>query len=660
MREPSRKELEDKVRKHRRLYYAGEPEITDEAFDAIEDTLRRFYPDSPVLAETGAPPEGGWPKFEHSMKMNSLNKVNSVDELEQWASKHSRVGPAYSWSEKMDGISIALYYYRGELSKAVTRGDGEAGEVITRNVLKMQGVPRTIGEFFQHGEHQHIELSDEYKEFTGCVRGEIVVRKPHFEKLEGDYSNTRNAAAGISRRQSDPSECKWLTVYAYDLVTFENGAFEPSVTTVPHNELKKFEQLQKMGFYTPSHGCGSRIDYIGEVYEHYADEKRDGLNYDIDGLVVRLNDEVDFQKAGWSSKRPRGAVAIKFANETAITTLTEVKWQVGRSGRITPVAIYEPVELAGAVCERANLHNWDNVKDLGLCIGDEIVVERAGDVIPDVREVLATAFDTNMVRSPLRCPECDGPTEFDGAYLMCISKDCPAKLPGRISKWLEACGVLGWGDYVIEAICEHGLVNKAPDLYLIASSRQRYEAFMDMENANGARLGESRAESLINDLFDNTEIELAKFIKGLGIPLCGERFARRAIETGFDTLQKLREASVEDLRTVPKVGPKKAVAFRSGIREREELIRDFLDYVTIEEISGPLDGLSFCATGSLSEGRKKIYKRIEEAGGTTKSGVSKSLDYLICNDKNATSSKAKKARRYETPIITEDELREMM
>jgi DNA ligase (NAD+) len=644
MREPSRKELEDKVRKHRRLYYAGKPEISDEAFDAIEDQLRRFYPNSPVLAETGAPGESGWPKFEHSMKMNSLNKVNSVEEMEGWASKHSRVGPAYSWSEKLDGISIALYYYRGELVRAVTRGNGEAGEVITRNVLLMNGVHRTIGH------------SDEYEEFTGCVRGEIVVRKPHFDKLEGEYSNTRNAAAGIARRQSDPRECKWLTVYAYDVVEFDSGTLEDtSVTTRPANELKKFDQLQKMGFYTPSHGCGSRIDYIGEVYEHYADEKREGLNYDIDGLVVRLTDEVDFQDAGWSSERPKGAVAIKFANETAVTTLTEVKWQVGRSGRITPVAIYEPVELAGAVCERANLHNWNNVEDLGLCIGDEIVVERAGDVIPDVREVLSTAFDTNMVRSPLRCPECSGPTEFDGAYLMCISKDCPAKLPGRISKWLEACGVLGWGDAAVEAICEDGMVESVNGLYALTPD---YLASLSYDS--GVSIGGSRGRAMIVELQENSTLELAKFIKGLGIPLCGERFARRAIETGFDTLEKLQEASVQDLRTVPKVGPKKAVAFRSGIREREELIRDFLDYVTIEEISGPLDGLSFCATGSLSEGRKKIYKRIEEAGGTTKSGVSKSLDYLICNDKNATSSKAKKARRYETPIITEDELREMM
>jgi DNA ligase (NAD+) len=348
-------------------------------------------------------------------------------------------------------------------------------------------------------------------------------------------------------------------------------------------------------------------------------------------------------------------VAIKFANETAVTTLTEVKWQVGRSGRITPVAIYEPVELAGAVCERANFHNWNNVEDLGLCIGDEIVVERAGDVIPDVREVLSTAFDTNMVRSPLRCPECSGPTEFDGAYLMCISKDCPAKLPGRISKWLEACGVLGWGDAAVEAICEDGMVESVNGLYALTPD---YLASLSYDS--GVSIGGSRGRAMIVELQENSTLELAKFIKGLGIPLCGERFARRAIETGFDTLEKLQEASVQDLRTVPKVGPKKAVAFRSGIREREELIRDFLDYVTIEEISGPLDGLSFCATGSLSEGRKKIYKRIEEAGGTTKSGVSKSLDYLICNDKNATSSKAKKARRYETPIITEDELREMM
>lgn len=646
------KAIEEQIRHHRRMYYNGVPEISDAAFDALEDELRRLAPDSPVLKETGAPPEGSWPKVEHRMDMNSLNKVNDTHGLRNWAQKVEIAAyedgrfadtdgvprNGWSWSEKMDGISIALYYERGELVQAVTRGDGKIGEDITRNVLMMYGAVQW--------------LPEKYEDWTGAVRGEIVMRKSHFEEVQEEYANTRNAAAGIARRQSDPEDCGLLTIYAYDIVTFGGKDNKGKVT--PATEFDKFNLLEDMGFRIPAFGCGARLDAIENLYEQYADHIRDGLNYDIDGLVVRPNLRPIFDVCGWSSGRPKGAVAIKFANETAITTLKDVKWQVGRSGRITPVAIFEPVELVGASIERASLYNCDYIRELKLWHGDTILVSRANDVIPRVEEVVKKST-SRPVSPPAACPVCSAATEFDGAYLMCPNKSCDAKLPGQISKWLDACGVLGWGDAAIEAICDTMLVKWVPDIY-----RLPVRDLAPLKYDSGVTIGESRAKAMLDELEDNKTLELAKFIKGLGIPNCGERFARRAIETGLDSLQKLREATVEELRGVPKVGPKKAAAFHSGIRAKAELIDALLTHVTIEEISGPLDGLSFCATGSLSESRKVIYKRIEEAGGTTKSSVSKSLSYLICNDKSATSSKAKKARKYGVPIITEAELQEMM
>jgi DNA ligase (NAD+) len=639
-------DLECKIRYHRDLYYNEEPEISDAAFDALVDTLRVVDPESEVLDETGAPvsEKTPWEKKRHSMPMMSLNKVNSVEELADWSNKVQiavanegltiRTMQRWAISEKMDGISIALHYEAGELTEAITRGDGLIGEDIIDNVRMMRGAPEFINGF------------------NGWVRGEIVLEHDLWEKHFPDMSNPRNAASGIAKSISPEKRwrCAYLSVYAYDM-------YAPDHAHEWGDEYGKFDRLLELGFTVPFHR--ERVSYkaLVDTFDLYRDELRDSLNYDIDGLVIRYNEQRGWDAIGKSNDRPLGSVALKFENPAATTTLEDIEWQVGKTGRITPVAIFEAIDFDGAMVSRATLHNLDNFRDLKLYPEATIVVERANEVIPQVKEVVKSKEQSyrSEFLDPTECPACGAETERDGAFLICPGADCPAQLSGHVGKWLDACGVLGWGGQVIDALVEQGMVETIDDLYWIVD-----EEFAKLRYGSGVKVGGSRAKAMLSELRANTKIDLARFIKGLNIPQCGERLATRAIETGFDTIEKLRAATETEMRTVPKVGPKKATAFVSGLREKRHLIDKLLNEVVITERGGSLDGKSFCATGSLSESRKVIYNRIKDAGGTTKSSVTKSLDYLICNDKGAISSKAKKARKYGTPIITEDELKEMV
>lgn len=351
--------LEGRIQAARDAYYNGTPTVSDEQYDAWVDELRKLSPTSPAVTAIGAPvPDTSeWKKARHGFVMGSLDKVNTPDELAEWARTYNTLPPtrgipALFVTEKLDGISIHLRYEDGKLVQAITRGDGTTGEDITRNVLLMQNVQTSIAGF------------------TGSIRGEVVLLKSDHRAHFADYANPRNAASGVSKRY-DGKGCEHLTVIPYQVV--EGRDF----TT----EAEQLEWLGAQGFQLPD---WSVTHNPAEVWLRYQQGHRDALDYDIDGLVVRVNDIARQQSFGDKDGRPRAAVAFKFAPAARETTLRRIEWQVGGTGRLTPVAVFDPVNLLGAVVTNASVYNVKYIRDLGLTIGARIVVARGGDVIPKV------------------------------------------------------------------------------------------------------------------------------------------------------------------------------------------------------------------------------------------------------------------------------------
>ncbi len=625
-------ELAERLSAYRKKYYEGEPAISDEAYDALEDELRRLAPAHPVLAKVGSPVAAdNWEKARHEIPMGSLNKVTNADEIEEWVARcdalldkdgQAPIRDDLYVAEKLDGISIELIYRDGRFVDGITRGDGEIGERITANVERMRGVPLRIAHSGR--------LS---------VRGEIILRLTDMKEHFADYTSPRNAAAGTARRLDGVGN-EHLTVLCYDL------AEELDLAT----EVEKFELLRGLGFATPNTYRGS-FDQVVVIYEEYSSAKRVSLDYEIDGLVVRANDLAKQGALGELNRRPRGAVAFKFASPMKVSRVREILWDTGPSGRVTPVAIVEPVVLAGAKVQRASLHNVANVARLGIGVGDEVVVSRRNDVIPYIEEV--TEHVSEAAAPPERCPICDAPLTLEGEYLMCRNAVCPALVEGRIHNWIDAIGALEWGDKLVATVVEKGLVKEPLDLYRLSVD----------DIANLERHGQKSAENALGQLTSRLPLKLETFLAALGIEGFSTQTARLVVMAGLDHIDDLLAASEEELAAIKGLGELKAKAIVAGLEaRRDEIAR--LRAFGIEPVSvadaGPLGGKSFCITGTHSRPRKELVQLIEDAGGRVVSSVTKELHYLIIADPSSTSSKATKARRYGTELIDEATLLSMI
>lgn len=349
--------LENKLLLWQDAYYNSEPLVPDSIYDAAYDELRRTNPDSFVLKIVGASPKSGWPKAYHRIPMGSLDKVNTVPEFNKWFPDVPCVV-----SEKLDGISVAVEYNNGKFVRAITRGrDNEPGEVITRNVSLMQGVPKAIP-------NNSSEI---------WVRGEIILNKQNFETYFNGSSNPRNCASGVARREGDGyEECQYLTLMSYRIYNL-NGKLATS-------RLNEFEILKEYGFNVPFFKFVNNAKDVENIYNEYIDTRRSTLNYDIDGLVIDVNSLELAEELGEVNNRPKGSIAFKFPHETAVTTLRDIRWQVGNSGRVTPVGLFDAVQLAGANVEKATLHNAGRVEHLKLSKDCSILVSRRNDCIPAI------------------------------------------------------------------------------------------------------------------------------------------------------------------------------------------------------------------------------------------------------------------------------------
>jgi len=634
-------------------YNESNPIMSDEEFDKLLDTFKSLYPNDPLLKTIGAPVDrsSGWTKATHKIPMGSLSKVTNDDEFNKWSKKS--IAAYYCLSEKLDGISIDLEYENGVIVKAITRGDGEIGENITKNVIQMQNVKLTIDDF------------------TGSIRGEIVLKQADFdaityiqnERLEIPITNMRNGASGLAKRQ-DGKYSEYLSIIYYDItgyyqfksqkfIALENYGLPTAIVTLHEDMANKY-------YVT--------MEDVNRIYQEYENSKRAGLDYEIDGLVIEINAQDEYDRLGINSdNRPNGAVAYKFPSIKRETKLLDITWQLGNTGTITPVAELEPVKMGGVTVKRASLHNLQIFKDLDVRVNDTVLVSRRGDVIPQIERVVERDSQDVYFGMPVNCPECDNELKVDGKFLVCDNSKCSGVMIGTILKWLRTTGMAskGIGEKTIEKLFSLGLIQLPSDLYKIKES--------DISNLEG--FGKRSAEKFVSIVQSHKEVPLAEFIGGLNMKNFSTSMAKLLVDSDFDTLDKMRNITVNELVKIKGIEIKTADGFLTGLYERKDVIDSLINVgVTIKEnkvmetnLNGVLLGKSFCFTGKVeaTDADGNRYKRgmlealVIENGGTTKN-VSNGLTYLVQADPSSQSSKTVKALKLGVEIISDVEFLEML
>jgi DNA ligase (NAD+) len=622
--------LVDRIQKARAAYYNGSAIIPDSVYDGLIAQLRFLDPSNQELANVGAPPSGEWETYVHEVEMGSLDKCNTSDEFLSWHRKYC-TGKACT-SLKLDGLSGGLTYVNGQLVRGVTRGAGKEGEDITRNIVRMNGVP--------------LELPSNQPIQNCHVRVEILLTKSALDTVNSllsedeKYKNTRNAASGIARKLTGDL-CHHLTVMAYRIITDDVEIL---------TEEQAFTTLKDIGFVTPDFNVMNPKD-VPSYVEKYNLDTRPSLDFDIDGIVVSNNSIDEQMKFGSNQSRPYGSIAYKFEAEEFETDILGYVDQVGNSGYITPVGIVLPVDILGATITRVSLHNYDFIKDNQIGVGSRVGLIRANDVIPYVNSVFTQG--DKVITPPEVCPVCGEKTCFDGVRLLCPNYHCPAQVKGRISNWISKLGVMEWGETLVDKLVDSKLVSDVSDIYKLTVA--------DLEKID--RMGKRSATKCIKERDKVKEIPLSLFIGALSIPMVGENTMKLVVEK-FTTLEELQKASAASFKDIDRVGPSKAKSLADGLRDNKELIDKLIANGVV--ISKPavkgtkLAGVSFCFTGKSNLSRDELKKRAELAGATVKGSVGKGLNYLVMADPDSTSSKAQDARKLGTICISEQQFLELI
>ncbi|MBX3221001.1 MAG: NAD-dependent DNA ligase LigA [Labilithrix sp.] len=618
-------ELAELVRKYKDAYYNGQPLVSDAAYDELEEELRALDPANAILQSVGAPVAvTEWEKARHAIPMGSLNKAVNEAEFRQWAARCDQLGAESSLApissdllvtEKLDGLSLAVNYEKGKLVEAITRGDGHVGERITPNARRMKGVPARLPE-----------------PLTVSIRGEIILKLSDMKiGFPGTDAPPRNRAAGTSKRY-DGAGCEHLSVKFYDL---EGGDTE--LTT----EKQKYERLVELGLDVPPFAV-TDLDGALRIHAEYATKKRAELDYEIDGLVVRANDLRAQELLGELGDRPRAAVAYKFPSLAKISRVVAINWETGPTGRVTPIANVEPVEIGGAVVQFVSLHNVSNVERLGIGVGHEVLVSRRNDVIPYLEEVVVKHGPSTTI--PTECATCGAALGRRGEYLVCTNRECRAIVEGRLRRWVGTQDILEWGDKLIAQLVEAKLVREPADLY-----RLKVEDIAGLE-----RRGALIAKKVLDNLKAKLPLSLPVFLASLGMDDFALETAKLLVGNGYDTLEKVQAATAEEIAALKGMGAIKARSVVAGLAARAEEIQRLLDAGVVPvapSAGGVLSGKSFCFTGALPRPRKEYEALVEEHGGTVLSGVTKDLTYLVMSDPGSASTKAEKARKYGVQCI---------
>lgn len=628
--------LENLILRYQDSYYNGEAEISDAEFDSLWDELKLLDPDNELFQKVGAD-SGNFPKARHRIPMGSQEKAADPQAFLSWAEKHRYA--EYLVEYKLDGASLELQYDNGVLVRAVTRGDGETGDVITANAKKMRGVVPCL---MKDG----VPLA-----CSGGIRGEVVMEHDVHNSLFSDKANCRNAANGLMRRK-DGQGCEHLLVICYD-AWFDNS--EQFFT----DEEEKVAWLTACGFtVVPLHICKTSqdvIDYRAEVMEI-----RQTLPYDIDGLVVK---ERAINREDAYRARPDRQIAFKFSLEEAVSILRQVEWSES-GATYTPIGLFDPVELAGTTVKRASLVNPNTIRNLDIKIGSHIVVTKRGEIIPKIESVVKhpgeLEFESDIV-FPSRCAVCGSALLDEGTRLICPNKECPKKLHHRLEKWISVLEIRDFGDTLLKGLFDSGRLRAVRDMYTLTET-DLAPYFLTEESLSKEKVSLG-ARKVIKSIAAHRTVSLAVFIAGFDIEGIGETLVERLVAAGFNTLEKLLEADEQSIAAVFGFGEITAHTLVDGLRENQEEMRFLASkYITITgSHTGILSGKSFCFTGELTTmKRSDAEKMVKAAGGTTKSSVTKDLSYLVTNDVSSGSSKNRKAAELGIPVVTEKEFLQML
>jgi DNA ligase (NAD+) len=663
VKESNTKQIKDRIEKlskqinelRYRYHVLDDPSVTDEIYDSLTQeliTLEKAYPQF-KLKNSPTDRVGGvaldkFEKITHAQRMLSLTDAFTWEDMEAWEERLKKILPDESWDYfmelKFDGLAISLRYEKGELAIAATRGDGFVGENVTNNIRTIQSIPLDLS--------KNIDLE---------VRGETIMTKEVWKELnkrqeaEGKtlYANTRNAAAG-SIRQLDPgiTASRKLQFYAYDIKT--------DLKLKTHEQVH--EKLKELGFRFS--GYQKSVKSLDEVEKFYREiEKlRDKLPFGIDGIVVSVNQLDLFNRFGVVGKAPRGMIAYKFAPEQVTTVVENIFVNVGRTGKLTPVAALRPVFVGGTTVSRATLHNEDEIKRLDVKIGDTVVIQRAGDVIPDVVSVLPklrTGEEKKFVM-PKNCPVCKTPVfrraagKENSVDYYCENRDCPTKNVRAMEHFVSAFDIYTVGPKILKRFKDEGLISDVVDLFYL-----KVEDIQSLE-----RFGEKSAENIVNSIQSHKKITLPKFIYALGIPHVGEETAFD-LASRFGSIESLMKATLEELIVIPNIGDVVAKSVfdwfnRKADRELvENLIEAGIKIETVKIKKTPLSGKSIVVTGSLDTmSREEAKEAVREAGGDWVGSVSKNTDYVVVGD--SPGSKADKAEKLGIKILDEKEFLKLL
>ena len=630
------KELEVLIQKHKKAYYNGEAEISDFEFDKLWDELKEIDPQNKILQKVGAD-SVTFSKIKHVMPMGSQEKAANPEQFLSWAQKH--VYDEYFVEYKLDGASLELQYNHGILVNAVTRGDGEIGDDITANAKKMQGVISSL------------YLDGKLIDFTGGIRGEVIMtHQVHKEKFP-DKANCRNAANGLMKRK-DGQGSEFLNLIVYDaLETNGNVFFE--------DEEQKINWLNKCGFnVVPLKICKNPQEVI--LYRASVMENRKQLDFDIDGLVVKerfINLDDAFRA------RPDRQIAFKFSLEEAVSVVRQIEWSI--SGvTYTPVAIFDEVELNGTKVQRASLANPDTLRDLGVQIGSRVVVVKRGEIIPKI-ESLAPSLDGDIltpVEFPHKCEVCQTELIDEGSRLYCPNKKCSKRILHQLLKWQQIVDIRDLGETLITSLFNDKKVTSISDIYKL-TVEDLVPYFLNEESISSEKesLG---AKKVYNSIQNHRTVKLSTFIAGFDIEGVGESLAEKLIEAGFDSLQKLLDATVDEIANVYGFAQIMAQTIVEGLKEQASEMNYLVDsqLVTIQtSVAGKLSGKSFCFTGELKTMKRQDAENlVKQNGGSTKSSVTKDLSFLVTNDVSSGSSKNQKAAKFGVPVISEQEFLDLL
>ncbi|URA11277.1 NAD-dependent DNA ligase LigA [Thermospira aquatica] len=640
-----------------RYYVLDNPEISDAEYD---EAMRRLLeleklfpelvtPDSPTQ-RVGAEPLKSFENFTHPYKMYSLGNALNTEEFHAFVQRvrQATANKPIVWTaeHKFDGLAIELIYKKGVLTMGVTRGNGEVGEVVTHSVRTIKNLPlKLLG-----------SVPDEL-----VVYGEVVMHREDFQKLDEEreaagevpFANPRNAAAG-SIRQLDPSITaqRRLFFYAYG-VRFPDD-------TVILSHYDRMSYLSERGFSICFHRL--KTENINEIeeYHNYWETHRDEIPYEIDGIVVKVDDFLLEQTLGYDAKTPKWAIAWKFKPMQAQAVLREIELGVGRQGTITPVAIFDPVFLAGARVQRATLHNFDEVKRLDLHYGDTLVVERSGEVIPKVVAVIKEKRPpmAKPVEEPTHCPVCGTPVkrESDQVGIFCPNPSCPAVIKAKLRHFVSrsAMDIEGLGEELIERFYNEGILTSLGDIFRLKKHRNR---LIEMD-----RLGEKLVDKLLANIEAKREVPLDRFLYALGIDFVGQETAK-ILSREFGSLENIRKARFEDFVRLYGIGEVVARSLEDFFRDplRSKVIDDLLEagikvkaYPKQDKREGKLAGKYVCITGKHEiYSREQLFQFIEAEGGIPQDNVTRQTNFLVVGE--SPGSKLAKAEKQGIPIIPMEE-----